>query len=170
MRPPAIRKKSAASFEDLKPVCPILILHEDFPAYTQAVEVCRLMMEQFASELEFDIKCWNFIELGDPNCARHVAKSAGMADIILLSTRSVELPVELDRWLDTSVERFKPDGLLALLVNTPPVATPEAHPLRQRLEQWTRRQGMDFISLMAGHEAMAASLLPSLMVRFENRQ
>jgi hypothetical protein len=38
------------------------------------------------------------------------------------------------------------------------------------LEQWTRRQGMDFISLMAGHEAMAASLLPSLMVRFENRQ
>ena len=41
-------------------------------------------MERFASELDFDIKCWNFIELADPNCARHAAKTASSADIILV--------------------------------------------------------------------------------------
>jgi len=85
MRAMPTSKTGAASFEELKPVCQILILHEDFTAYSRAVEVCRRVMERFASELDFDIKCWNFIELADPHCARHAAKSAGASDIILLS-------------------------------------------------------------------------------------
>ena len=43
--------------------CQILILCEDFAAYQRAAEVCRRMMAQFASELDFDFKCWNFTAL-----------------------------------------------------------------------------------------------------------
>jgi len=109
MRAMPTSKTGAASFEELKPVCQILILHEDFTAYSRAVEVCRRVMERFASELDFDIKCWNFIELADPHCARHAAKSAGASDIILLSMDTAETTTELDRWLaDSFTARFRP--------------------------------------------------------------
>jgi hypothetical protein len=126
----------------------ILILHEDFAAYSRAVEVCRRLMERFAS-MDFDIKCWNFIELADFNCARHAAKSARVADLILLSMQTLQPPVELERWLDFSFTvRFKPDGMLALVWNVS--ATPPAtlEKLVLRLGQLAGGLGMNFISLL----------------------
>src|SRR5580693_7844307 len=144
MRASAIRRKGAASFEELKPACQVLILHEDFSAYTQAVEVCRRVMERFASEMDFDIKCWNFIELADPNCARHAAKTAGAADVILLSMRTALPPVELERWLDFFfTSRFKTEGVLALVLDNPITPPQEEKKLAERLEQLAGRLGMD---------------------------
>ena len=137
-------------------------MHEDFSAYTRAVEVCRRVMERFASEMDFDIKCWNFIELADPNCARHAAKTAGAADVILLSMLTAQPPVELDRWLDFFfASRFKTEGVITLVLNsqnTPPL---EEKKLTQRLEQLAGRLGMDFISLPPGDEVAALEMLPA---------
>jgi len=170
MRASATRRKGAASFEELKPACQVLILHEDFSAYTRAVEVCRRIMERFASEMDFDIKCWNFIELADPNCARHATKTAGAADIILLSMLTITPPAELDRWLDFSFSsRSKSEGVLALVLNggnTPPL---EEKKLLERLQQLAGRLGMDFISLPAGDIATAMEVLPATIVRREIR-
>src|SRR5580704_4762993 len=134
MSAPAIRPRRAASFEELKPACQVLILHEDFPAYTRAVEVCRRVMERFADELDFDIKCWNFIELADPNCARHAAKTAGTADVVLLSLSTAQPAIELGRWLDASfISRFKDDGALVLVLNNPGKLAEEQNKLVSRL-------------------------------------
>jgi len=165
MRGSAIRRKGAASFEELKPACQVLILHEDFSAYTRAVELCRRVMERFASEMDFDIKCWNFIELADPNCARHAAKTAAAADIILLSMQTVLPPVELDRWLDFFfASRFKTEGVLALVLNRQDSLAGEQAKLLQRLQQLAGRLGMDFISLPLGDDSMAMKMLPATMV------
>jgi hypothetical protein len=111
-----MRKKSAASFEELKPVCQVLILHEDFPAYSRAVEACRQMMERHACELDFSIKCWNFIELADPNCGLHAAKSAATADVIVFALKAVTLPIELERWVSAmALNRCRKPGVLGVM-------------------------------------------------------
>jgi hypothetical protein len=166
MRAPAILQTGAASFEELKPACQVLILHEDFSAYSRAVEVCRRVMERFASELDFDIKCWNFIELADPNCARHAAKTASTADIILMSVRTAPLPVEIERWLDSFfATRFQTDGVLALVINGPNGLPFGREELVARLDQLASRLGMDFLSLMSDEDAAAITLPRAAPVR-----
>jgi len=171
MRATAIQRTGAASFEDLKPACQILILHEDFSAYTRAVEVCQRVMQRFASTLDFNIKCWNFIELADPNCARHAAKTAAAADIVLISRVGTHPRLELDRWLDECfASRFKTEGVLALVLNAPESQPLEWAKLSGRLEQLAGRLGMDFISLHPADDAAVTHLLPAAIAPPEIRQ
>jgi hypothetical protein len=171
MSAPVIRPRRAASFEDLKPACQVLILHEDFPAYTRAVEVCRRVMERFAEEMDFDIKCWNFIELADPNCARHAAKTAGMADVVLLSMSTAQPAVELGRWLDLSfVSRFKDDGALALVLNYANQLEADQSKLVSRLEHLAERMRMDFMCLSLNDAAAIPEILPAAIVQRQLRQ
>jgi hypothetical protein len=156
------RIDGAASFEENKPVCQILILHEDFPAYSRAVEVCRRLMERFASELEFNIKCWNCIELADPNCARHAAKTAGASDIILLSLQTPQTPKAFDQWFESFfIARFRTEGVLALLLNDPNLP-PAGQKLAARLERITQRLGMDFLSLPLGDDRLVLGGCPAV--------
>lgn len=145
-----------------KPACQILILHEDFAAYTQAVEVCRRLMEQFAAELDFNIKCWNFIELTEPNCARHAAKTAAVADILLLSLRTAELPPVFERWLENFfILRSAPDGALALVVNNSENRATSLATVLARLEQMAGLLGMDFVPLLSRETADLDLIVPS---------
>lgn len=158
----ANHQTSAASFQEPKPACQILILHEDFPGYSLAVEVCRRIMDQFASELDFDIKCWNLIELGEADCARHAAKTAGLADIILLSIQTPVLPPVFNRWLeDFFADRSKPDGMLALVLAEPDSSRAGRESLLARLEQVAARLGMDFMPLVGGDAAAGMEILPT---------
>lgn len=139
-----MRKKSAASFEELKPVCQVLILHEDYPAYGRAVEACRQMMEQHAAELDFGIKCWNFIELADPNCALHAAKSAAIADVIVFALKSAILPIELERWLSAmALHRGRKQGILGLMPGSPKGMT-SGETTAARLRALAGHLGLDF--------------------------
>ena len=161
MRAAAIRKNGAASFEELKPACQILILHEDFPAYSRAVEACRQVMEQCANQLDFDVKCWNFIELIDPNCARHAAKTAGNADIVLLSANTPRLPIEVQRWLDYYfIARFRPGGTLVLVLNSPHSPESELEKCVSQLEVSAQRLGMEFVSLLPCGDPALMDLQP----------
>lgn len=166
-----IHEKFAARFEELKSACQILILHEDFSAYSRAVEVCRRVMDQFANDLDFDIKCWSAVELSDPSCARHAAKTAATADIILLSLLTAHLPVQLDEWLDSFfAARFRTDGVLALLLNPLGTQPLELKKLSQRLEQLTERLGMDFMVLHPDSDALVVDLLPAITLPREARK
>jgi hypothetical protein len=128
--------------------CQVFILCEDFAAYEQAVSVCRSMMEQFAGELEFDFKCWNFAELADAACARSAMKAAGVADIILLAARSTGLPPVLDGWLDAFPEaRFGGDGVLVLVGNELDISSAASKTLFKRLKQLAGQAGMEFLPL-----------------------
>jgi hypothetical protein len=156
MRASAIHPKSAASFEGLKPACQVLILHEDFPAYARAVEVCRRVMERFARELDFSIKCWNFIELADPNCARHAAKTAGSADIILFSVRTAALPAEIEHWLEACFAvRWRKEGVIALVMTGGEEPSSAREALAARLNKQAGRLGLDFLMLLPGDDAAA---------------
>ena len=158
----AIHQKGAAGFEAFRPACQILILHEGFPAYSRAVEVCRRLMEQFANELDFSIKSWDCIELADPNSARHAAKTAGAADIILLSLRRARMPLELNQWLEGSfAARLHKGGALALVFNVPDASPPVLKQLLSRLERLAARLGLDFVPLLAGDEVTGTEISPA---------
>ena len=153
MRPSANRKKTAASFEEFKPVCRLLILHEDFPAYSRAVEVCRRMMERFATQVDFSIKCWNFIELADPNCARHAARTAAGADIILISAQAAHWPAEIEGWLDSLAGSvLRPGGVLALLAGHTEAGKPASTAGTKRLTALAARLGLTFRRLLPDDE------------------
>jgi len=161
MRARAIRGQGLARFEDSKPAIEVLILHEDASSYSCAVEVCRQLMECFSSDLDFNIKCWNIIELADPNCARHAAKTAGMANIILISVRNPLLPLELERWLDYYfISRFRPDGSLVLVLNSPGDAERALEKCAQEFERSAQKLGMEFISLRPFDKEMPPPLQP----------
>lgn len=137
-----------AGWQEAPKVCQILVLSEDFAAYERAMEVCRRLMTQFAEELDFDFKCWNFIELADADCARSARKIAGTADILLLAMHGVCLPSVLEQWLATFPEsRHRADGALALVWNGAPSSAAVTEKLFARLELLAGRVGMDFVPL-----------------------
>lgn len=131
--------------------CQILILCEDFAAYARAAEVCRRLMDQFGGELDFAIKCWNFLELADAHCRRSALKIAGAADLILLAMHGIKLPPVLDDWLAAIPEtRFRADGALVLVWDGLGSSAAAIEKIFSRLEQLAGRIGMDFVPLTSG--------------------
>jgi hypothetical protein len=129
--------------------CQILILCEDFAAYERATEVSWRILVQLADDLDFGFKCWSFIELTDPACARSVVKTADNADIILLSLHRADLPPVATEWLEAFAgHRLQAEGVLALVLNEPPGSPAAVAKLVARLEQTARQTGMDFLSLV----------------------
>lgn len=128
--------------------CQVLILCEDMAAYERAADVCWRILVQLADDLEFGFKCWNFIELSDPACARAVLKTASASDVILLSLHNPDLPPVAAEWLEAfSGHRLRAEGVLALVLNEPPGAPDAVNRLSRRLENSARKLGMDFLSL-----------------------
>ena len=156
-----IQTSSAAGFEEMKPVCRVLILHDNLAAYGRAAAVCRHVMDQFAREFEFDVKCWNFVELADADCARHAAKSAGAADIILLSLATSALPADFEGWLDAFFPiRSKANGALTLVLDEADGSAAALEKLLLRLHLLAGQLGMDFVPLLAENEAAVVEILP----------
>ncbi len=154
MNVPETRSTDAASFDESRRTCQILILNEDFASYNRAVEVCRQVMDRFGNHVDFDVRCWSAIELADSTCARHAARTAGVADLILLSVRTAELPGTLDQWLDFSLaSRSRADGVLALVVNALDAPAVALEGLSRRLEQVAIRLGMGFLVVLPGDAA-----------------
>ncbi len=141
---------------DVPPVCQILILCENYAAYERAAEVGRRMLAQFAGELDFDFKCWNFIELTDDACARSALKTGGTADIILVALHGTELPPVLEAWLAAISEiRIRADGALVLVWEGRDSLPAASEKLFARLRQLADHAGMDFVPLIPGSGASA---------------
>ena len=127
----------------------MLILSEDFSAYSRAVQVCRRILDQFGMDMDFDFRCWNFVELVDPTCAHNAAKYAGIADIILISTHHAGLTPVLNDWLDAlHTSRFRTDGALVLVLNQI-AGQLEMDRLTARMEKLAARLVMDFVPLLS---------------------
>jgi len=140
--------KAAAGLGDLPQGCQVLILSEDFSAYGRAVQVCRHILDQFGMDMDFDFRCWNFVELIDPACAHNAAKCAGSADIILISTHHAGLTPVMNEWLDAlHTSRFRTDGALVLVLNRP-AGQLEMGRLTARMEKLAARLVMDFVPLL----------------------
>ena len=145
----------AMSAEPAK-TCQILILSEDFPAYEQAVSICRRILSQFSNELDFTFNCWNFTELADAQCARSATRCAANADIVLISMHGVELPANLDQWLGFFPEqKSRADGALVLVPNGQTGEPEMIHKLLSRLRLAAEQMGKDFVSLLPAVTAPA---------------
>jgi len=139
----ALYEKAAALLADVPQGCQVLILSEDFAAYNRAVEVCRRIMDHLGKDLDFDFRCWNFVELADPNCAHNAAKYAAVAEIIMLSAQNTVLPQVLGDWLDAlHVSRFRAEGALVLGGS---LALAAAAPLLAQVS----REALNFTGLIA---------------------
>ncbi len=144
----AMIEKAAACLRNISQGCQILILSEDFAAYTRATLVCRRFMDRFGQDVDFDFRCWNFIELADPDCAHNATRYAAIAEIILISVQNPVLPAVLNEWLEALPKaRFRADGALLLFVSGS--ANPvELQNLVTRLENLAARLVMDFVPLL----------------------
>ena len=147
---------------EVREACQILILSEDFSTYERAAEVCRRMQSQLGEDLEFGFKCWNFFELADPDSARAVLREAKLADVILFSISSVDLPAAVVEWLEAlPTFRSRAEGALALVLNAP-MESVAGNQLAMWLDQSARRMGMDFLKLT--HSPVHLKALPALFV------
>ena len=169
----ALYEKAAAILAEIPQGCQILILSEDFAAYSRAVEVCRRIMDHLGKDLDFDFRCWNFVELADPNCAHNAAKYAAVAEIIMLSAQSAVLSPTLGDWLDAlHASRFRAYGALVLVLNKP-ASQFETGQLTMRLEKLASRLAMDFVPLLpetdeANWQSGPSENWPMLQARPEN--
>ena len=153
--------KAAASLGDLPLGCQVLILSEDFGAYSRAVQVCRRILDQSEVDRDFDFRCWNFVELASPECFHAASKYAGMADIIMISTHVTILPIFVNEWLDSlHTVRFRTDGAMVLILNKPG-RQPHIDALKARLEGLATRLVMDFIPLLPASSESAWRSQPS---------
>ena len=144
----ALYGKAAASLGDLPLGCQVLILSEDFAAYSRAVQVCRRILDQSGVDRDFDFRCWNFGELASPECFHAACKYAGLADIIMVSAHTTILPIFVNEWLDTlHTVRFRTDGAMVLILNKP-AGQAQIDALNARLENLAMRLVMDFIPLL----------------------
>jgi len=151
----ALFGKAAACLSGIPQGCQVLILSEDFPAYSRAVQVCRRIMDQMGQHTDFDFRCWNFGELADPECSHTATKYAAAADIIMISTQSASLPTALNEWLGAlHLARFRPVGVMALVLNKP-ARQPEIDKLLLRLENLALNLAMDFLPLLPATEQTA---------------
>jgi|SRR5450756_2082338 len=144
----ALFGKAAACLSGIPQGCQVLILSEDFTAYSRALQACRRIMDQMAQHTDFDFRCWNFSELSDPECAHAATKYAASADIIMLSAQNASLPAPLNEWLGALHQaRLRPIGLLALVLNKP-APQPEVDKLLRHLESLALHLAMDFMPLL----------------------
>jgi hypothetical protein len=144
----AMMEKAAACLRGISQGCQILILSEDFAAYSRATLVCRRFMDRFGQDVDFDFRCWNFIELTDPECAHNAMKYGAVAEIIVISVQNPVLPVMMNEWIEALPKaRFRADGALLLVVSGP--ANPvEIQTLVTKLENLALRLVMDFVPLL----------------------
>jgi hypothetical protein len=174
----AMYGKAAASLGDLPPGCQVLILSQDFTAYSRAVQVCRRILDQSGADRDFDFRCWNFIELVNPECFHAASKYAGLADILMVSTHTTNLPLFVNEWLDAlPAERFRSEGALVLILDQP-TAQPLVDSLKVRMEKLAVRLMMNFIPLLPkssesawrsqSPENWAAILGPATLIESKN--
>lgn len=148
-------KAAAACLTGIPQGCQVLILSEDFTAYSRAVQVCRRIMDQMGRQTDFDFRCWNFSELADPACAHTATNYAAAADIIMISTQTAGLPTVLTEWLDKlHLARMRPVGVLALVLNKP-AKQADIDRLLVWLEGVALHLAMDFLPLLPANERTA---------------
>lgn len=157
----ALFGKAAASLGDLPLGCQVLILSEDFAAYSRAVQVCRRILDESGGDRDFDFRCWNFVELASPECFHAASKYAALADIIMISTQTTILPIFVNEWLDSlHTFRFRTDGAMVLILNKP-ASQLQIDALTARLEKLALRLIMDFVPLLPATSESAWRSQPS---------
>jgi hypothetical protein len=138
-----------ASRWEVTETCKVAVMCEDAASRDRAVEVFNRISATFRGELAFAISCWNFGELAEAECARSAAAAAASADIIMYSTRVVELPVTVGERLDGFAQPKGESGFaLAFLLTNPDNPSASIGNMISRLTQVAHRLGMDFVPLM----------------------
>ena len=133
----------------VRETCKVVVMCEDIPSHDRAVEVFDRISATFRNELTFAISCWKFEELAEPEFACRAAEAAAGADIIMYSTRVVELPVTVGDRMDGFVQPKGNSGFaLAFLLTNPDNPSASIGNMISQLAQIADRLGMDFVPLM----------------------
>ncbi len=110
----------------------MVIAYEDFAAGQRAMDACKLLVSHLDGQIEFRSGMWKFDILRNAKLNQIAADDAAAADAIIVATsQSGELPVEVKRWVETWVPLKKGQAcvLLALLESSAegPATTSEVH-------------------------------------------
>ena len=140
--------ESATSSENLED-CRMAVFCDGWLAYETAHQVCQRIVRQLDVDFEFvKFDCWDFSEISRPERHRSALAGAGQADIILVSTRTWEIPDVAFQLLEAvSQQRKVSVGALAWLRSEMAGPAISVATMAMRLEQLARRMGMDFLPL-----------------------
>lgn len=144
----AINGRKAASLQEVSEACKIVVLCEDIPARDRAMEIFNRITANFKDDLTFAITCWNFGELAEASSGQSAAEAAALADIIVFSIRTSDLPSTVNNWLDGIAQpKGKTDGALAFMLTDPSHPAERVETMVSQLMAAAHRLGLEFIPL-----------------------
>ncbi|HTX22216.1 MAG TPA: hypothetical protein VMD27_10225 [Candidatus Aquilonibacter sp.] len=151
----------------------IVIVHGDLITGIQATAVLRRLAAGL--DAEFEIKCddwqidsgvWKFEMLHDPELWEQAASEAVEADMIIISVGSEELPVCMERWIESvlSTKAGAPAALVALLDRSNEAF---GDPLRSEvyLRRLAEQFGLDFFCNTDDQTPHIKSAIESIVTR-----
>jgi hypothetical protein len=129
--------------------CQILVLSEDVMTYGRAMYVCQRILAQFAFEVNFNFRCWDFQHQNDAQSIESTVEIASNADIILLSLGGVELNHSLNQWLQAFSEtRSKTEGAFVLILGMEAGPAWAIQKIANQIQAVSGLVGMDFVPLI----------------------
>jgi len=130
--------------------CRFVVLSEDATTRESAMRVYNGLLLKFEVELAFGLNFWKLKDLANPFLAHQAAEALARADVLLLSVRGHNLPLEMVQWLEvSSFLRRKNIGVLALIVaGSPGLDVVVAQALLYQALYLANRLRMDFLPLI----------------------
>src|ERR1051325_8450972 len=82
----------------------VVIAYEDFDSGRRAMDVCKVLVAELGSEVQFRCSMWKFEVLRSPKLRRIAVADAVEADVIVVTTGlSGELPFEVKKGIEVGV-------------------------------------------------------------------
>jgi hypothetical protein len=142
--------------------CAVISIYEDLGGRDLLLDLCDSLARTFKDELKFQFDWWRFKYLADPEIAMEAALGAAKADLILLATKSPELPDHVRRWFEGWLpNRVAGDGALVLVQSSPGGAS-KLIQLPSSLRLTAKRARLDYLRLNSPGSPSDAAETPPL--------
>ena len=126
----------------------VAVVYEDTVTRDRAMSVCDGLVQQFWTEVEFEISWWRENYLADSAIARQAGAAAANADLIVFSTHAGgELTAGTTAWIETWLDTRKTrEGALIGLIGTADDSIANTDLKHRYLNQIAERGGLDYLS------------------------
>lgn len=131
---------------DSNPVFNVLIAYEDFETGKLAKRTYDFLVENLGRDCNLTNQMWKFDVLSIPKLREIAVRDATQADIIIMSSRGINLPEHVTKWIESwLLEGTNSLALVALFETTDSGASASVG-VRQYLANVARRGHMEFFA------------------------
>jgi hypothetical protein len=141
------------------PAFKILTLLENLTAYGEAVKVQRLLQDSCGTGQASECLILDFSLFNHDLSWEAAVKEAGVADAIIISiSGAAELPVPIQRWMESWKERVLPNETALIIVFGPESPNPgKERDLLGYFQTMAAKHGLDFFCNRSGYKGLIPS-------------